>query len=696
MTRHTYHESSRTTVLPRWYEKNPTIDIASLNKIFLGVVKDSRDPQGMGRLLVWIPELTGDPNVPDNWVICAYASPFAGASYFDFGIHFDQDGSNAVESIRDRATQAGRMPQRNQSQLSGRQSYGMWFVPPDVGNEVLVTFVNGDPNSAVWFGCLFQQDMTQMIPGIGRNVITAGSGENTMADEQGPVLETDLSVENSQNVSDEPQRRMFQPLRDGLKLQQGLNRDEIRGQSTSSARREARQQPPLPSEVFGVLTPNGNHFVLDDSVSSEFIRMRTRSGAQLLINQSNGFIYAITKDGRTWIELSNEGNVDIYASLNISLHAENGNINMRAGQDVNIQAVRDLNIRSDQDLKIAAIGDIDIKGQDNIQIQVEGQIHQKSGGVFKQTSGGSFEILAADDYSEDAPNIFMNSGRSTPALDARFPRTATPAGPSMFENGEWMTGEPYQEGTNIATRVPQHEPYSEHDFISTDDVFIPGPTQSFNNEQRVRPINTPVNTETVPANIDPPDENSPPPTKPNITPLPENGVCGLTREETQSLMDVIGFRESSGRNNIENTLGFVGKYQFGSAALEDVGLIQPGTFRNNPSNSTLNNPSNWTIPGGKEEFLNSPDLQEQAMLRLMNRNCTVLTNSGNINNNTSKQQIAGLLSASHIGGPGGAQALLAGNNRTDAYGGSTSEYFQLGAAAQRDFERGQLASAAGV
>ena len=70
----------------------------------------------------------------------------------------------------------------------------------------------------------------------------------------------------------------------------------------------------------------------------------------------------------------------------------------------------------------------------------------------------------------------------------------------------------------------------------------------------------------------------------------------------------------------------------------------------------------------------------------MSRNCNTLTNNGVITSSTTKQDAAGLLAASHIGGAGGAEALLQGNNRSDAYGGSTSEYFQLGATAQRDFE----------
>jgi hypothetical protein len=48
--------------------------------IFLGFVKDNVDVQKMGRLRVFIPELGGEEDNQENWYICSYASPFAGAT----------------------------------------------------------------------------------------------------------------------------------------------------------------------------------------------------------------------------------------------------------------------------------------------------------------------------------------------------------------------------------------------------------------------------------------------------------------------------------------------------------------------------------------------------------------------------------------------------------------------------------------
>jgi len=401
-----YHETQRTAKLPKWYQKQPAIDTTLLTKIYLGIVRDSRDPQRMGRILVWIPELSGESDKEENWVICSYCSPFAGASFFNFDFHKDPekntispDGIGAIEDIKNRAgTQgANRVPQPDTirkdgipSEYSGRQSYGMWFTPPDVGNEVLVLFVNGDPNFGVWFGCLFQQDLNHMIPGVAQDTIFKGSDSDVMDDEVGPVIEADLSVAENTKNKDNPDRRMFKPLRDGLKLQQGLDQDGARGQSTSSARRES------PSQVFGILTPNGNHFVMDDGQppssdpqsppiqAREFIRLRTKGGAQLLIDQTDGFVYAISRDGRTWLELSDkgDGNFDIYTSGNISIHAEKGNINLKAGlKDINIQAERDINIVAGKNIRIIAGQNFDTLVQGNISTESQAKISSKAANV---------------------------------------------------------------------------------------------------------------------------------------------------------------------------------------------------------------------------------------------------------------------------------------------------------------------------
>lgn len=272
------------------------------DKLYVGFVKVADDVLRMGRLKVWIPELSGDPNDESGWFIVSYCAPFAGATNV-----YDNTNENTYEGTQ--------------------KSYGMWFIPPDINNEVVVAFINGDPGRGIWLGCLFQQNMNHMVPGL--------PGQDTTATT--PVAEYNKKI--NQEDANAPGRPTYTPLADGL-LRQGLNLDTIRGVSDSGARRD---EPA--NSIYGILTPGGNQMVFDDSPSNAYIRLRTQSGAQIMINDTSGFIYLNSVDGRNWISMDATGKIDIYAQDDISIRSQ-GSLNIRGDLDVNIEAGRDINMRA--------------------------------------------------------------------------------------------------------------------------------------------------------------------------------------------------------------------------------------------------------------------------------------------------------------------------------------------------------------
>jgi hypothetical protein len=62
----------------------------------------------------------------------------------------------------------------------------------------------------------------------------------------------------------------------------------------------------------------------------------------------------------------------------------------------------------------------------------------------------------------------------------------------------------------------------------------------------------------------------------------------------------------------------------------------------------------------------------------MNSNKRTLTNMGLINQNTSPQDINGMLAAAHLAGPGGVKKMMRGSNPRDAFGTGAREYYNLG------------------
>jgi len=475
----TYNEDRRTATTSRWYDENPAIDGSLLTKTYLGFVRNSADPQNMGRLLVWIPELTGDANKEKNWIICHYCSPFGGAT-FPRNNYYTDDTTPIISDYYGDGSNNGlyshRTPEHEDTVYGGRQSYGLWLPPPDIGNQVMITFVNGDINFGVWFGVLFQQDMNHMIPGIAKGDIYNGG----TSDEVGPVIEPDYMHTPGDIGALEPLKKAYTPLRDGLKNKQGLDKDDVRGQSTSSARRES------PSEVFGVLTPDGNQFVMDDKQEQEFIRMRTKSGAQILVHQTEGMIYAISRDGKSWIELGNDGNIDVYGSENISIHAEKANVNVKSGQDINVQAARNLNMKIGGDYILEVGGDIDVKCDGDYtgnsvgktSIDALGQIGITSGAEMGLTSGAKMSL-------QGGPIIELNTAPGPQANGTVAPASHPTSGPTTETGGtdsSWESGEPYATGVNIVPRVPQHEPWLEHQLT----------TKGTNNNVEEGPVNTKI------------------------------------------------------------------------------------------------------------------------------------------------------------------------------------------------------------
>ena len=142
----------------------------------------------------------------------------------------------------------------------------------------------------------------------------------------------------------------------------------------------------------------------------------------------------------------------------------------------------------------------------------------------------------------------------------------------------------------------------------------------------------------------------------------------------------IGEKESGGKYDTVNSIGYVGKYQFGAMALEDMGLVKKGVGKK--GQKALDISDNWTIPGGKQGFLNNPQLQEDTMKRYTMQNFKSLNRLGVVNKDTSPETIAGYLASSHLLGPGGALDLSKGKSGSDAYGTSAASYYKVGSATQ--------------
>lgn len=123
--------------------------------------------------------------------------------------------------------------------------------------------------------------------------------------------------------------------------------------------------------------------------------------------------------------------------------------------------------------------------------------------------------------------------------------------------------------------------------------------------------------------------------------------------------EALGFRESGGRYECVNTLGYLGKYQFGKGTLKLLGVYNTS------------------------EFLKSSELQEKAFLANARRNKWILRRD--IKNFVGKRvngvliTESGILAAAHLAGPGNVKHYLRSYGAlgfTDAFGTSIRNYLK--------------------
>jgi len=379
---------------------------------YLGIVKGNKDPARMGRLKVHIPSMTKTSDPSDQQLVtCDYLMPF-------YGTKGEQYAKGAGTGYAD-----------------SQHSYGFWAVPPDIGTKVLVIFAEGKLEQAYWIGCVQDPFTNHMTPGIASSTNTNDALDGTFEgpdagyqdDKQSkygtknvPTGELNRNRQGAlQNDNYESIPKPIHPFADTL-LKQGLSADDIRGNTSSSARRET------PSQVFGISTPGrldtsttkenvgakdsiaqeyvtrktGHTFVMDDGAedgTNQLTRLRTASGHQLLMHDTDGVVYLANGSGKAFIEMDRDGTISVYSD---------GGINMRTG--------RDFNLHSETNINFHAKGTINFTSENHLALNAEGYLFAMGEkGVFSSAQKGAVRHYGRDGISSytEATQLHGAKGR---------------------------------------------------------------------------------------------------------------------------------------------------------------------------------------------------------------------------------------------------------------------------------------------
>lgn len=480
---------------------------------FVGIVKWNIDPTRAGRLQVYIPDLGNpDPEDRSGWYTVTYASPFRGKT---------QGKVNSLSEYY----QQGTYEDATAEEENSFQSYGFWFVPPDIGIRVLCFFVNGDPAQGYWFACINDPFDSYMTPGMGSAPASAyiwkpGSmpthemlqqwvelpsgeipsrlpvAEPTREAQQSGGAAGGVKIDNIDDVKKYP--LVFQTYKLG---QQGLCFDFTRGTTSTTSTRES------PSNCYGISTPGrywmmkdepksqeylsggdeklilknfrigGHQLILDDGTMEgldQMIKIRSSKGNMILLDDTNEQIYIINSRGTAWVEMSPEGKIDIYSDQDFSLRTK-GNINFHTEQDFNLHARGNINVKTEKTTNWESVGNYTVKTDAAAKLFSKSTMEIGTSSTLNVYSQAAMSVRSESNLIIKGSMVYINTqpgntvSEPPDIVEQKHPETKQVGGRKTW----WVEGE----FKSIVPRAPDHEPWKNHEKYTVKAV-TPSPASS--------------------------------------------------------------------------------------------------------------------------------------------------------------------------------------------------------------------------
>jgi len=132
----------------------------------------------------------------------------------------------------------------------------------------------------------------------------------------------------------------------------------------------------------------------------------------------------------------------------------------------------------------------------------------------------------------------------------------------------------------------------------------------------------------------------------------------IETDQTEDFLNAVGFKESGNNYDIVNKFGYMGRYQFGKGTLKGLGYKVT-----------------------QEEFLNSPEIQERAMMDLLKHNKKKLQKYIDKYGGQTIHGVyiteSGILAAAHLGGQGNVKKFFRrGKKFKDGFGTGITTYME--------------------
>ncbi len=472
--------------------------------VTIGIVVDTNDPQQMGRVRARCLGLNDSEDGLIKHVPWAqYGAPFGGTL---------QAGTRGSEDDK----------------ITGPTAYGMWGIPK-VNTHVLIMCLDGNPQTRVWIGCLHTNLATHTLP-HGRFAYTDNTGLPDDDDKPvGPIstfenniepLHTNLRTAFDAGHTGEDNFEFQSRGADFQAAGLGLGQDEVTlseveddqdekeagsladtdlkatnkdGEEAKGSRQGYQTSRIAPDQfsdytprnldnmVTALVSPGFHAMSMDDRQENCRIRLRTTGGHQIIFDDTNERIYLATASGENWIELDQQGNIDIYTSGKISAHAAH-DINFTSDRSIRMYGKAGIHLKSDQEIRITAENDISIntsavlraKSGSNILLESTKDIHLKATEDLAATAGAVIKIKSGSTLFLDGSATHLKASGGTMEISASGDTNINGAKVNLAPGG---TADSAGEATEskaadflsyFTNRIPDHEPWARSDTRADD------------------------------------------------------------------------------------------------------------------------------------------------------------------------------------------------------------------------------------
>tara|TARA_R110001592_G_scaffold20761_13_gene84006 strand:+ start:74 stop:2710 length:2637 start_codon:yes stop_codon:yes gene_type:complete len=455
------------------YDTSNITGVREERGIVTGIVKANVHGAHMGVIQVFIPTFSTNPADKSQWRTVRYCTPFYS--------RVDNQGPE-------------------DSYYSTKVSSGIVTPPPDLGTKVLAFFPEGRNAEGYYFACVPDTFMLQTVPEATLTVDGDPGGE---------FNDNPKGDKSSKKITNfKKQQRPVDFFTQNYLRQQGLLGDTVRGINNSGYMREspseligisskgrridgngqdfltanaaAVKNPDTASKdiVEGLLAPyarrKGHSITLDDGDidgNSNQVRFRTSTGHQILLNDTEGVIYIGNSIGSAWIELSNNGTMDVYAqdsinfrSKNINFHADE-NMKFHSKGYTQIVSEQQLALEGKKELTVQSDGELGINGKKNLHLFTDSELFATSGGASYYNAGGNISV---------AGSLVLLQGPKTKAKQAKNISAGQKEDTTYDEAQNQFILDEEQMLTTSVDRLTMHEPFIGHGTTNTSTPFSGG------------------------------------------------------------------------------------------------------------------------------------------------------------------------------------------------------------------------------